>query len=295
MNQNVEKSNIAKQIVIERAPSKYNFSPEGREKVAYISSPQEESVDEYNRVRDGFVYNGLSNGIEKNWVLDQDFNYAAKGPNETFKWSEEYSDCLGIVAVGNRQGGTDQISFMTHGAPQKMLNESSFEEWFRNLCRDFKKDVDTNSIAVQIFGGRVGIPQSAYEQFIVHLGDVQDNDFAIKIKRSLPKDDVPTDMIERARSGNQNFLRPYFEKMQNNYSRSLQLIQGILKEELQIHAEVDEPLREDGALNAYFDTSNRKLYVTRLESTSEATTDEIFRLQGTTKKNATTILDTPEE
>lgn len=286
-----EQLNQARKIKIKTASHRLKFPSEVSEFISHTSIPKSETYEEWGRVRQSFVNNGLSDGVLLYEFPDtSSFSYTARGPNGGPKFSKAYSDCLGIVAVGTSKETGKEISFMTHSAPQKMLGDPSFKNWLKELCQGFKELVRLESVEVQIFGGRQGIPQSSHQKLISDLGSPSSDRFTEKLRRYIPEPDLITDIIGLADAGSPDFLSPYFERLQLNYAKSLSIIQSVIEEELNIKPEVDEPLRENGSIDAYFNTEDRQLYIIRPEAIQEKTTDHIFKLSGNVEKQIKSAL-----
>ena len=112
-----------------------------------LSGDDVEQVDLYESPdksrQNGFIKNGHE-------------SYVISPINNKSKFSLEYADCTGIVAVGIDMSTSDNVSFMSHQNPEYFLSEDR-EAFLRDLrfrLSEIKEKCRSGTIDAVIFGGR---------------------------------------------------------------------------------------------------------------------------------------------
>lgn len=85
--------------------------------------------------------------------------YVISSIDSTLKFSEEFLRCSGIVAVGKERGTDQNISFLTHQDPKKILND--YKQYFINDLNDSLDELinrsEAGTVDVVVFGGKIYI------------------------------------------------------------------------------------------------------------------------------------------
>jgi len=104
-------------------------------------------------------YYASRNYFQKNNMVNRGGNtYVISDINEQDKFSEEYCDCTGVIAVGTDKTTGKQISFMSHQDPSEFLYDKKdlFVDDISVSLNNLFSAVDKGTVDVLIFGGNAG-------------------------------------------------------------------------------------------------------------------------------------------
>ena len=165
---------------------------------------------------------------EKEQKHSGEYTYVISSINENSKYSEDFQECTSLVIVGRDVKTGKEISFLTHQFPVRFLDDKKreFEEHMRASLEDFKKKCVPGSIDAVIAGG------------FIASDDLKESD----------------DNTEQNK---------YYQQSRVAYERSLEMLKGVVKENLGFMPDVVSGVKGGGFDKIYFDTAERKLYVIR--------------------------------
>ena len=200
-------------------------------------------------------YSYRKHDIEKNSMYNSgDSTYVISLCNEKNKYSLNYFNCTGVVAVGISKITGKNVSFLSHQDPDFFINNKS--ETRLNFKKDIDKDFDylisqcvPGSIDVVVFGGN---------KEDVYKNSPEDDNFRIGID----------DMDE--------LLKCQFDE----YNKSIKYLNCIVKQKMGFSPIVisgpnDNFKTRDHSLKVYFDNENRRLYMLKPKQ-EESNNNESF-------------------
>ncbi len=190
----------------------------------------------------------------------------SRGPSESSKYSVDYNDCVGLVAVGTSDSGSE-ISLMTHDDPHKLFTDPGAESRLKKLLQNLKDKAQESTLSVSLFGGNVLAYDSVTNEIKELLGKTSAPDFKDKLRQFL-EDRAETGLFEKimrlANSGDENYLAPFAEKSRQLYMQTVAYLSKIVFDVLGIEPEfASGPNVMSGNTDAYFKTDERKLIIVR--------------------------------
>jgi len=118
-------------------------------------------VDKNNQESSLDVFNNIKNSGANIDYLKDSSGYNLSNIDNVNKYSEDYSTCTGIVAVGIDKNTKERISFLTHHNPILFDNKETssvnehkkFQDNLDFLLKDFHERTEDGSVDILLFGG----------------------------------------------------------------------------------------------------------------------------------------------
>ena len=203
-----------------------------------IDQETQSFIDNFKKDAEFVDFNSKNKSIKENKIS----TYVISLCNEKNKYSLNYLDCTGVIAVGTDKISKNNISFLSHQNPDYFIKD-------QEIRLDFKKDIENNidnlisrcipeTIDIVVFGG--------------NKEDISEN--------------IPDEEFRMGIDNFEEFLKGPFDQ----YIKSIKYLNYIIKQKVGFSPIVmsgpnDNFGTKDHSLNIYFDNKNRRLYILKPE------------------------------